>query len=451
MKSSVPEQDLQAQDSVFFLHIPKTAGLSFAALLDNCLGRREIAPFYDLDQLRKTPYPILIEQNYFRGHIPYGLMRLLLGKSPVCLTLLREPVERFVSDFAYTQRHLETISLFPGELDYLRELSLADYVDNNPLAERLGNRNCQTEMVGARFKLTSPEEIYDVPKAQSARKHRHVTIEFAKEQLNDFAFVGLTERFQASLFLLAFTFGWQPIMDFQTLNVSPSRPRGDQIAVETRQQIEKYNALDLELYRYAEQLFEARFTQMTQALLERYGTRAQAHLKVPLPVEELYALLEKHYEHRYAERHPLVAVLNFNFDQALPGSGWHAIQTLPEFGAVRWTGPGTQTRLDLPLVTDQDLNIQFRILMALAPDILESLTLKVNEQLIPLTRGAEPPGAGVTFHGCLPRSVLQPGASFTRLVFEVNRTLAPKTVDPHNGDERLLGVLFNWIKIFPAN
>jgi tRNA (mo5U34)-methyltransferase len=140
--------------------------------------------------------------------------------------------------------------------------------------------------------------------------------------------------------------------------------------------------------------------------------------------------------------------LQLQFDQAPLGSGWHPPTLLAEHGATCWTGPETRSTLNISLTLDRDLTIRFRVLMALAPDILDSLKLSVNDQPIPLSHHTDPVGATI-FEGRLPPATLQPSSSLTRLVFEVNRTLAPSEVDAQNPDERPLGVLFNWIEISP--
>jgi tRNA (mo5U34)-methyltransferase len=157
--------------------------------------------------------------------------------------------------------------------------------------------------------------------------------------------------------------------------------------------------------------------------------------------------LEK-YKQLDSGRDPLQPEFHLQFDEAPLGLGWHSPTLLTEHGQTCWTGPETRSTLNIPLTIDRDLVISFRILMALAPDILDSLELSVNDQPIPLSRHADPAGAAI-FEGRLSQAIFKPSSSLTRLAFEVNRTLAPNAVDAQNPDDRQLGVLFNWLEILP--
>lgn len=156
-----------------------------------------------------------------------------------------------------------------------------------------------------------------------------------------------------------------------------------------------------------------------------------------------------YYKHLDYSRQPPDQSSQIKFDQPLVGSGWHPLTTLAEHGAACWTGPETRSTLTIPLALDGELLIRFRILMALAPDILDSLKLSVNEQPVELRYQTDPTSAKI-FEGRLPAALFKLGSSVARLAFEVNRTLAPNQVDPQNPDERQLGVLFNWIEISPV-
>jgi hypothetical protein len=80
-------------------------------------------------------------------------------------------------------------------------------------------------------------------------------LEIAKENLRKMAVVGLTERFDETLLVLKRTFGWSTPFYFRH-NVSPNRPRKQDIPQDTLRAIEKLNELDFELYKYAKELLE---------------------------------------------------------------------------------------------------------------------------------------------------------------------------------------------------
>src|SRR4030095_14701020 len=76
----------------------------------------------------------------------------------------------------------------------------------------------------------------------------HVVL--AKVHLESLAFFGLKERFDDSVKLLAYTFGWPPIKMKATLNIAPSESKPN-VTPEVQALLEKTNRLDMELYQYA--------------------------------------------------------------------------------------------------------------------------------------------------------------------------------------------------------
>lgn len=141
--------------------------------------------------------------------------------------------------------------------------------------------------------------------------------------------------------------------------------------------------------------------------------------------------------------------LRFAFDQAQPGLEWQGVERDPRHGTFQWSGPATRSSLDLPLVNDRDLEIAFRVVHWLKPDILDSLRLEVNGEPVALTRRADEAGAMV-FEGRLPAAALALSSGSPRLTFLVSRTVSPVELDPASGDRRRLGLAFNWIEVRPS-
>jgi hypothetical protein len=103
----------------------------------------------------------------------------------------------------------------------------------------------------------------------------------AKRNLAEcFAVVGITEEFDRSLILMKRILGWRNPF-YVSQNVSRRRPRKEGLPVETLRVIQAYNALDIELYRYARELFREQIrlqgnsfeieTQMFRKLNASYG------------------------------------------------------------------------------------------------------------------------------------------------------------------------------------
>ena len=89
---------------------------------------------------------------------------------------------------------------------------------------------------------------YLFPANAYTREH----LQTAKKNLRQhFSVIGLVERFDESLMLLKREFGWQNI-SYMRHNTTP---RQEQASEETIEFIKQDNALDMELYAYAQTLF----------------------------------------------------------------------------------------------------------------------------------------------------------------------------------------------------
>jgi hypothetical protein len=80
-------------------------------------------------------------------------------------------------------------------------------------------------------------------------------LELAKEHLRECAVVGLTERYDESLFLFKHVLGWPFNPAYFQLNKRSSK---QDVPDELKQRIAEDNAFDVELYQLAQQLFEAK-------------------------------------------------------------------------------------------------------------------------------------------------------------------------------------------------
>lgn len=458
------EVNLQPTEKVLFLHIPKTAGTTLAAVLEQHFDYHKIAPFLFPRDLPRIDASNFDQYHYFRGHIDYDVMVKLLEAEPICMTMLRDPVERYISAFAQLQRNgQEALQLNPEQnrpLHIFAQLNLPQFFDNIPpqlLLFKARARNRQTRMITSRYRFKELTEMFAAYSTYDSNSAFFVGEELeiepeqllaeAKYRLSNMAFFGLTERFQDSLFLMAFTFGLPPLVDYQKLNVAPSRPRQDNLPPETVQQIRDENQLDLQLYAYAQQLFQQRYETMQRELLARYGQPIHAQLPLPLPQRILVDLLEQHYQWRLRQRTRPTQSINYRFDQAIPGRGWHLPEQHPELGPYRWSGPQKRSTLDFVLSDDRDLRITFSVMAAASQAVLDSLALTANEHPICLTVTREQNGCHA-FSGIIPKEAIR-CRHVCHFEFEVAEVITPNQLDPNSSDSRQLGIAMNWLKISP--
>ncbi len=437
MRNFPAQYQLQPQDVLNFSHIPKTAGMTFRTIVEDQFRDEETCPATLNAQVKSIPAEEFAKYRLFRGHLAYtNLLELLPpDKRMINVTVLREPIARVISHYEYIRR-------MPGDPFYeaVKDMTLEEFAHKLPAGSL--KKNLQTyylaKLIQFDLSKTSPDEIF----------------ELAKQSLDQCAFVGLVERFQDSLYLLSYIFGWNPIINTRRENAAKSKSPLDEIPATTLEVLKENSAYDIELYQYAKDIFEQRFDQMEQDLRQKYLAPMELATPEAISSEALAKLLDRHYNQRYAERQiPTPDQTCYNFAEPLRGSGWQRRERSLELGGFRWMGPGTIATLDLPLQInpETDLVIEFRVLHThlVAPDILNSLTVSVNGQPIVLDILHNDQGSRF-YHGFIPSAVLKSDRVFTEFTFQVCRTASLQELFPDNPDARILGLAFNYMQVFPA-
>jgi hypothetical protein len=231
------------KDAVIFLHIPKTGGTTFHRILERNYKPNQTVTFNGSNRLaevgRFTKLPESERGRYrlIKGHVSFGLHRFVPGKSTY-VTFLRHPVARVISFFYYARSQPD---------HYLYQTLTEQGVDLKALLKQgkaLELFNFQTRLISG---AGDSEPALD-----------RTALERAKQNLwRHFHLVGLTEKFDASLFLVRRSLGWD--LPFYTRkNVTVLKPPIDKLDAETRALVYEANSLDLELYEFARSLFETK-------------------------------------------------------------------------------------------------------------------------------------------------------------------------------------------------
>ncbi len=253
------------QRALIFLHIPKTAGTTLNRIIEwqyNPLSIFTMDPY----RIRATPERLkqLSEARrrrlrMVRGHFYYGVHEYLPQESTY-ITMLREPVARFLSAYYFLQRR----PLHPMHRKVKSErIGVEDFIRLTPQRQ-----NLQCSLIAG---------------IKSNGKCEESTLEIAKENLaKSFSIVGLSERFEESLMLIAKTFDWE-IPFYENRKVSKTRPKVESSAVEM---IKEHNRLDLELYEFGKGLFEASLAKKENEVRE--GLAEFRTLSKPTSIESFY-------------------------------------------------------------------------------------------------------------------------------------------------------------------
>jgi hypothetical protein len=272
-----------------FVHIPKTAGMTMSAILEQKFPKDQICPFRLYPDLITAPREELSKYVLFRGHFPYDVLSYLLNEPFTCITILREPVARYYSYYKFMKKRedFQQFSFLANEVPLIRKMDFKEFTTSTNMVVVKDGLNQQCRYLGKKtpVNLTLP---YTAEKQGPTSEE----IERAKTRLANMEAFGLAERFQDSLFLLSFTFGWKPIKDKLILNTTDkSDPL--EISEETRALVEEKNKPDVELFEFAKTLFETKYQNMLATLVKKYGKTLGINTKINISQENVYQLLEQ--------------------------------------------------------------------------------------------------------------------------------------------------------------
>lgn len=218
------------------------------------------------------------------------------------VTWLQHPVKRFLSAFyehygrgarprlyraSELQQRYDAGTITPDELaKWPRAADLARVFFDAPHAVRNYMLwNVQTQLIGdtRHYKYRRPSSSYGISPDHPESKR---ILELAKSRLEAMDFVGVASRFSDSMTLLSWWLGLPPLNVTCSSNLEQKEGWADpNMTSESWQSsgplsltdegvalVEQQNALDLELYRHAERIFEQRWQLMLQQAPERVNS-----------------------------------------------------------------------------------------------------------------------------------------------------------------------------------
>jgi len=249
---------------LFFLHIPKTAGTTLNAVLNDNFDSSRIFDCYTEEQklrLRDTTYEELAKYQLLRGHVFIAdFADIFDGPIPYnVFTFLRDPVKRVISEFFFLKSWPKShLCAFLNQ----NNVTLSEYVTSERPELRWRGRNAMVNSLSG-VGHSSVEE----------------GLEAAWHHIKDrFLFYGILERFDESLLLLSKYAGFERSF-YERQNVR-SKQAQYPVTAEDIELIQEHNQADLKLYDRACAEFDRRIALM--------GAAFQTELRLFLKVNERF-------------------------------------------------------------------------------------------------------------------------------------------------------------------
>jgi hypothetical protein len=262
---------VSAPELLIFFHIPKTGGTTLETIIQRVAPAETIflvnyhGPARSSLLVRSTQQIAGYLQQmsperrhgiaFVIGHFPMDI-DTLFDRPARYLTIIREPVERCISNFFHLKKEANTPTSESHLPIYkrIKNMSLEEYLDSGI---GLDSDNHQVRMLAGCPELDAPWSEDGRPIAFPAVEPRH--LEMAKHNIEArFLAAGTLEQFAELTWYLRRVYGW-PIHRcfYDKRRENSSRPRIDQVSVQTRRRLQKSNQFDTELYHWVNSRFVA--------------------------------------------------------------------------------------------------------------------------------------------------------------------------------------------------
>lgn len=282
--------------TLLFLHIPKSAGTTLASCLtDNYYNKdyseaktfpyENLQKFYEgdifyypqgfyKDPLKTLPDHLIsiLNQPNLRvvtGHFSYGIHNYVQSESKY-VTMLRDPVERVISLYY----HLLTTNMIG------KQVSLEQFLEGIPVDQWLLNlsdwypvkleideyeiRECSKRMVDndQTRRVSGMEPPFgECDEAMFRQACQNIT--------EGFTLVGLTEKFDESLLMLTHVLGWKREVHYVPKLKNKAKPHTKEIPAHLLEKIEELNHWDRKLYEFASERFDHTIKMLGPGFLEK--------------------------------------------------------------------------------------------------------------------------------------------------------------------------------------
>jgi len=394
-----------ARKRCFFMHIPKTAGMTIRAALKSQYPLNETLPAETWEEL--TPYKdALAQYRLFAGHFRH-FFRSVLPPDTYSFTFLRDPARRTLS-------HLNHLIADPGfgDVHYLaRGRDIRSLIEDSQVISRCSNTQVaylskpRVPLTEALLRRHLPAENDFVGESD---------LESALENLSTLSFVGFYESLQTDFARTCDELGLHPPSVLPVRNSARERSQSTDVSEEILGMLRNVNRLDYLLMEKARQTYQvAKATELPRE------ARCLALLK-----RGVYQVINEPVEFRMTDPLPAIGV-------------WQ--QEVTNGAAFRWTGPDPNLIFELPL--NAELTYRFELAIA-CPNPVGPLTAFVNGRQTCIELKTLNSRVATIEIPLTPK----PDAAITRVELRCARTLRPEPKDV-----RKLGFVISKAILHPSN
>ncbi len=376
---------------VFFMHIPKTAGMSIRLFLGNQYPVSQVMPANDWMELLTSGLNDLSGYRLFQGHFGCGLFDLLPPDvRPV--VFLREPIARTISHLKHLRRdpnfHLAHALAAGRSLAELvhddRVMGLCTNVQTAQLANDIPGAD-----ILAGLRLSQEQGEIPDPDAYTLKPD----LAKALDTLDRFHLVGFLETLQDDILRMSLLLGLHPPAMVPKSNDDPGGVTHQaEVDAETLAILRERNALDIALYDAARHRAQLTWGAVAGSLVGR-----GRYTRITGPTE-------------------------FPMSGSIPGSNWYQCEGTGD-KTYRWTGPATETTLDLPL----DPGYHFELSLSVRIESLEDLGIYIEDVELALAQsGSDGNEHEISFW--IPADMVQAGG-LTSVHFRTRTVFRPSVAD----------------------
>ena len=391
---------------MFFMHIPKTGGMSMRSFLENQYRPEETCPALTWKDLLSDDIKV-DKFSLIAAHFSYNLAPLLKSDCRK-LVLLRNPLERTLSSL----RHARRDPRYHRDHSAIRHLTISELIRTPKIMEE--ERNVQAAYFCASVPVNEVlmylrNRINNNKSAEAVDIEDKPSLNLALARLRSFDFVGLTENLSGIIPSMSREMNYHPATVLPLLNDDPHlRTARDELSKEDIEIINQYNDIDIILYDLACRLCSGRVLEHDIQRLVENG---------------IYQIPQGDFE--------------IKIEDCFPGSGWYEASGTG-VSAHRWSGPKRYSTLELPLRLNRDYLFSMQ-LRHVREDDLAHFSMLFNDR--PVEFSLEQDGKSWICRAKITSERISEGNGIGRFYFDSG------SVHRVDGDLRPLGICVRMIKM----